>query len=309
MEKTQNKIIYIGNFRPSFSTENDIKSAFEKLGWEVYPVQEDEMNEGTIEEICKIEQDYKFILYTRTWARTDSLFRKLLKRTNKPTVSFHLDLYLGLSRGIELQNDSFFMSDFVFSADCGNQEEFKRLGINHIGVPPAINEDGCFLGKKENKYDVIFVGSEKYHTEWSYRPYLIRWLRENYGERFKMLPDGKAIRGKDLNDLYNSAKVVIGDATYSSNYWSDRVPETLGRGGFLIHPYIEGIEKEFKLWKDFVPYNYGDMVQLKMLIDYYLENPKERNKIRLHGMKTVKAKHTYTHRVKFILKYLGYAKN
>ena len=118
-----------------------------------------------------------------------------------------------------------------------------------------------------------------------------------------------AIRGKELNDVYNSAKVIIGDATYSSCYWSDRVPETLGRGGFMIHPFIDGIDNDFSLWKDFVPYNYGDMNGLKLLIDYYLEHPVEREKIRLHGMETVKAKHTYTHRVKFILKHLGYDKN
>ncbi len=312
MEKARNKkIIYIGNFSVHFTTENHIKQSFEALGWEVVTIQEDKMTEGTIDEILAIQKDCDFLLYTRTWARTDMLYRKLLSKISIPTVSFHLDLYIGLTRGKNLQKDSFFQSDYVFSADCGHQSEFKKMGINHIGLTPGVLHESCHLGQKKWDYDVIFVGSETYHTEWSYRPKLIRWLRETYGDRFTMLPnkDFNLIRGEDLNDLYNSAKVIVGDSTYSPHYWSDRIPETIGRGGFLIHPYTEQMEESFELWKDFVPYTYGDFDTLKLLIDYYLEHPEEREEIRMHGMETVKNRHTYIQKVEFILDHLGYAKN
>jgi len=265
------------------------------------------MTEKTIPEILSKQNNYSFLLYTRTWARTGLLYGKLLKEIKIPTVSFHLDLYIGLQRGKEIKEDTFFKSDFVFSADCGHQKEFKKLGINHIGLSAGVLDESCFLGEKKWDYDVIFVGSEKYHTEWGYRPYLINWLRENYGVRFEMLPNKNfnCIRGNDLNDLYNSAKVIVGDSTYSPHYWSDRIPETIGRGGFLIHPYTDGIEKEFELYKDFVPYNYGDMKQLKMLIDYYLDHKEERDAIRMHGLETVKKNHTYLNKVQFIIDYLN----
>jgi len=309
MENARNKkIIYIGNFRPDHSTENHIKLSFEALGWEVFTIQENNMTEATIEQICSIQKDYDFLLYTRTWARTGMLYRKLLAKIKIPTVSFHLDLYIGLLRGKKLNENSFFNSDFVFSADCGHQKEFKKMGINHIGISPGVLHESCYIGKKKWDYDVIFVGSETYHTEWSYRPYLINWLRATYGDKFTMLPNKEfnCIRGNDLNDLYNSAKVIVGDSTYSPNYWSDRIPETLGRGGFLIHPYTEKMEDSFELFKDLVPYEYGDLKGLKMLIDYYLEHPKERDEIRMHGMETVKNNHTYIHKVRFILNKLGY---
>jgi len=312
MGKTPNKkIIYIGNFSIHFTTENHIKKSFEALGWEVDIIQEDKMTEATIPEILAKQNDYDFLLYTRTWARTGRLYKMLLDQIKIKTVSFHLDLYIGLTRGKQLQNDSFFQSDYVFSADCGHQKEFEAMGINHIGLSPAVLHESCYLGEKKWDYDVIFVGSETYHTEWKYRPFLINWLRQTYGVRFQMLPnkDFNCIRGDDLNKLYNSAKVIVGDSTYSPHYWSDRIPETLGRGGFLIHPYTDGLEKEFDLYKDLVPYNYGDMDQLKMIIDYYLDHDDEREAIRLHGMETVKNKHTYLNKVQFILDYLGYAKN
>lgn len=312
MGKTQNKIkkriIYIGNYRQPFTTEQDIKKSFEALGWEVNAIQEDQMREQTIDDILAVEKNYDFILYTRTWAQTDRLWRMLLSRTKSITVSVHLDLYLGLDRGRNLDNDSFFRSDYVFSADGGHQDEFKQMGINHIWLPPAILKDSCYLGDKRKEFsqDVIFVGSFNYHAEWRYRQLLINWLKANYGERFELYPNHRAncIRGKDLNDLYNSAKVIVGDSTYSPNYWSDRAPETIGRGGFIIHPYTEGFETNFEAHKHYIPYEYGDFGQLKMLIDYFLEHADERDAIRTAGLEHVKKNHTYQNRVETILKTL-----
>ena len=59
------------------------------------------------------------------------------------------------------------------------------------------------------------------------------------------------IRGKELNDLYATAKVVVGDTLCKGfnypYYFSDRLFETTGRGGFLIHPYIKGLEDYFEV--------------------------------------------------------------
>jgi len=154
---------------------------------------------------------------------------------------------------------------------------------------------------------VIFVGSKNYHSEWSYRPNLINWLQTTYNERFRLFGgDGLGVkRGADLNDLYAKTKVVVGDTLCINydypHYWSDRIYETIGRGGFIIHPYIKGIEEHFENGKHCVFYQYGDFVHLKSLIDYYLENDEEREKIRLAGHEHVKNNHTYKHRWQQIL--------
>ena len=301
------RVLYVGNFSPPYSSENDIKKSFEHIGWEVTPVQENQLTDETVNWIIKAQDAYDFILYTRTWCEVGKQWQKVLNARRVPVVSVHLDLYLGLLRGDDLKGDNFFHSDYVFSADGGHQDEFKALGINHFHFPPGILHTSCYLGEVEKRFqhDVIFVGSFRYHPEWPYRPRLIRWLKSTYGERFRLYPDGgPAIRGDELNRLYNSAKVVVGDSTYSPNYWSDRTPETVGRGGFLIHPRVPGMEKHYGYYKHLVPYQIGDFKTLKEIIDYYVEHDEERDKIRLAGQEHVKNNHTYVHRMEMIIKQL-----
>jgi hypothetical protein len=147
----------------------------------------------------------------------------------------------------------------------------------------------------------VFVGSKRYHSEWPYRPQLIDWLAESYGPRFTHVGgDGATgtIRGDDLNRLYANSKIAVGDTLCLNfvypNYFSDRIFECLGRGGFLIHPWILGIDDLFEDGK----YPYGDWEALQFLIDYYLDdaNAAERERIRRAGHEHVKANHTYRHR-------------
>jgi len=304
----KNAILYIGNFVPEFSTENDFKKSFEALGWQVKTVQENTMDEVVAKEVVATAHNYDFIFYTRTWARTDALWRKIMAgvKGRTPTVSAHLDLYIGLERGKELRKDGFFSSNFVFSADGGHQEEFKKLGVNHIFMPPAVLKSSVYEGQKraEYEYDVIFVGAKTYHTEWPYRPYLVNWLENTYGSRFRHFGQNECVRGKNLNDLYASAKVVVGDSTFSPNYWSDRVPETIGRAGFLIHPRVPEMEKQFTFYKHLIPYYVGEMETLKEIIDYYVDHKEERDAIRFAGQEHVRQFHTYENRAQEIITYL-----
>ena len=89
------------------------------------------------------------------------------------------------------------------------------------------------------------------------------------------------------------------------DYWSDRIYETIGRGGFLIHPYIKGLEREFEDKKHLVFYEYNNLSQLQELIDYYLEHEDEREKIRISGHEFVKNNYTYKNRWESVLKELN----
>jgi len=295
-----NKLCYLGNFEPYFSTENDIKKSFESLGWEVCAFQESVLDDKMIDNILEAMKDCKFLLYTRTWTRSHVFYLKLIKGVHllgKKCVSVHLDLYLGLDRGefLKKKQDSFFLSDYVFSADGGKQDEFKKLGINHFWFQPAVLESSCYFGKPVEKYKskVAFVGSYHYHKEWPYRKMLIDWLARTYGKDFKLWGATELVRGDDLNNLYASADIVVGDSTYSPFYWSDRVPETTGRGGFLIHPHTEGLDEQYPYYKALIPYDAGDFTQLKEIIDYFLANPAERQKVKEFALENAKKKHTY----------------
>jgi glycosyltransferase involved in cell wall biosynthesis len=186
-----------------------------------------------------------------------------------------------------------------------------RTTVKGHYLPAGVYDKECTYRPSKLKEEVIFVGSKTYHAEWPYRPKLINFLSKTYGARFNLY--GKeglgVVRGQDLNNLYASTKVVVGDTLCPNfdypDYWSDRIYETLGRGGFLIHPYIPGLEKEFEDKKHVVFYEYNNLDQLKQLIDYYLEHEEEREEIRKSGHDMVKTNYTYKNRWQHILKELN----
>lgn len=308
-------IAFLGNFEVPFSTENDHAWTYRKLGHEVYTFQE---NRARGEEILAVAKNCDLFIYTHThgW-ETPGIEEVLaeLKRRKIPTFGYHLDLWMGINRQKDLDSDPFWKCDYFFTVDKAMVEFLNSRPELPEGIylPPGVIERDCFIGKprKEFEYDVAFVGSYGYHPEWPYRPQLIDWLKKTYGEDFGHFGgDGLGtIRGHDLNDLYASVKVVVGDSLnigfQNPFYWSDRVYETTGRGGFLIHPYIFGLSKEFVPGKELVFYDFGNFDQLRSRIDYYLMNDAGRESIKLAGHNKTKNNYTYTNRITALLSTLA----
>lgn len=268
-----------------------------------------------------------YFLFTRTWGETVTLEHLAQLRARQiPSASYHLDLYVGLSRKYLhkdkslddiLQTDPFWRTDYVFTPDGDpkSQAVFERNGVNHIYMKPAVFKDECYISESYSSYDyrynVLFVGGgDKIgsphiygHPEWNYRNELVQWLYDTYPDDFtKFGHPQETIRNDRLNQLYANTKVVVGDSVCLDDfthtyYWSDRVYETIGRGGFLIHPYIKGLEEEFTDGETIVFYEYGNFAQLKEKIDYYLTHDEEREKIRRSGQLYVKENATYNDRL------------
>lgn len=308
------KIIMIGNFEPSHSTENDWLYSYEQLGHEVVTFQE---HTARTEEIYRVAKDADMVHYVHTheWNTpgqysVEELFNRLHAR-NIPTVSVHLDYWRGLVREKDVGQHPFWKTRYIFTADGGSNEWYREQGINHFYLKAGVVERECKLGdfKKAYEMDVIFTGSYGYHPEWSYRPKLIDWLASTYGDRFRRyagdVPPHGNLRGQALNDAYASAKVAVGDTLCLDfkhpHYFSDRLFETTGRGGFLIFPFIEGIQDCFEIGKEIVTYPFGDFDELKRLIDYYVEHDEEREAIRLAGFERTKRDHTYTNRAQTVI--------
>lgn len=106
------------------------------------------------------------------------------------------------------------------------------------------------------------------------------------------------MRGRELRDVYASARVVVGDSCILSpdegRYWSDRVPETTGRGGFLVHVDTDGLADEHpSVWR----WAMGDWDALAGLIDDALADDDARQLIaNRQGAETFE-RHTYTDRM------------
>jgi len=311
------RVAYLGNFGAPASTENEVRKALCALGVDVDPLQESEP--GVFVCLARTVAEYDLILWTRTlWEpRTPySEQRQMLDAAGSqgiPTVAYHLDRWWGLGREAEVWDAPFFRCEWVFTADGGHQAEFDTAGVNHHWLPPAVSEFECGGGNVRPEFvsDLAFVGSWRpgYHAEWKHRPELVAFLRRNYPNcNFWPLPDTPAIRGEALRDLYASVKVVIGDSCLAggaTRYWSDRIPETIGRGGFLLHPEVEGLSEHFTDGEHLVTWSAGDWRMLRSLIDHYLADDAERERIAADGRAHVLEHHTYTVRMRQVLAAVG----
>ncbi len=310
------KIAFLGNFRVDYTSETHHANTLESMGHKVIRLQE---SEAKSEDILKssIDCDLFIWIHTHGW-RTPGKYEmgqvlRTLADYKIPTMTYHLDLWFGLQRQKDLNNHPVYKYiGHFFTVDKKMADWFnQKTNVKGHYVPAGVYDKECIFKQIELTNDIAFVGSKKYHPEWDYRPKLIDWLGNTYGDKFKHYGIGglASVRGLKLNKVYWSTKIVIGDTLCINfkypDYWSDRVYETMGRGGFIIHPYISGMEKEFENKKHLVFYEYGNFKQLKELIDYYLEHDEEREAIRKAGHELVKQNYTYKNRWQQILKELG----
>lgn len=306
------KIIYVGNFTQPHCTEVHIARTLENMGHQVTRVQEDPKNKRTL---ISTARGHDMFLFTRTWSNLVTLDHlRQLKDMGIPTVSYHLDLYVGLQRGAGIDTDPFWRTEYVFSpdGDPASQAYFEERGINHHYLKPGVFLEECVRAEPnhdpELSGDVIFVGGglEYNHPEWPYRHQLVQWLMDNYPTQYKKFGHPqRTVRNAELNILYANSKIVIGDSLCLNfnhpYYWSDRVYETIGRGGFIIHPFIEGMQEEFTDGENIAFYKFNDWDGLRRQIDYYLSNDAERNRIRDNGFEFVKNHATYNNRLEEVL--------
>ena len=311
----QLKVAILGNHSVSYCTERELDWTFEHLGHKVFRFQENQSRTQEIMETCGAQVDLFIYVHTHGWKTPGAIsFDRMIdaiRNSGAVTCGFHLDLYWGLNasdrREDRIGQHPFWKMDYVFTADGGHQEQFTGRGVNHHWLPPAVVERGCHRGvfQPELAVDVAFIGQRNYHPEYPFRGQLISWLEKTYGPRFRRYGSGTqwgSFREDALNDLYASVKVCIGDSCFAgvSRYWSDRIPETLGRGGFLIHPAVEGLNIP-----GLVTFEPGNLDQLKEKIDYYVTHDNERAIFSSRAFKWIRENETYTNRVRRMLEVMG----
>lgn len=315
------KLAYIGNVGPGsapHSTENEVRKALEHLGVAVVPLHEQRFDWTA----GAVPADVDVVLWTHTHGFAppkthghQTRFLDALRDRGLPTVSYHLDLWWGLSRQHQVAEEPFFRTDLVCTADGGHDAQWEAAGVNHVWFPPAVSELECVPGAPRDEYrsEIAFVGTwmPGYHPESTHRAQLVDWLRDTYGDRcaFWPKPGQPALRGEDLRDLYASVKVVVGDSCLAgqiTHYSSDRVPETIGRGALLVHPHVEGVT-DGTLYTDgehLLCWPAGDWDALANTIDAALADDGMRQQVTTWGRNHVLWAHTYTVRMKQLIKLL-----
>ena len=307
-------ILFIGNFEPSFSTENDRAKAFNQLGHTVLAYQE---NRTTVPLLTKAINDKKqkinLVVYSHThgWdiPGLKDFFQSCRAKFQIPTASVHLDRWAWLERESDIGKEATWFTEYQFMADFSPeaQELYKLHNLNAHYLKPGVNAEECVLADPDltlYPHPIIFVGSSNYHSEYAFRPKLISWLKRQYQDLFAHYGPGglPTIRGLELNKLYASAQIVVGDSCFGGrpNYVSDRYYETRGRGGLLLHPHTEGHDVE-----GVIHYDQFDCRDLTNQIEFYLDHKRDAQTMRTRGFNAVKNLHTYTHRAQEMLEIIG----
>lgn len=314
------KIAYIGNVGPDsapHSTENHIARALETLGVKVHPIHEQRFAWS----MQGIPGDVDLVLWTHTHGfaprKTHGGQWRLLeglRARGVPSVGVHLDRWWDLDREPQVREEPFFRVDYLATADGGNDDRFAALGIEHHWFPPGVSAAECEPGtyRPELASDIAFVGSWHggYHRESRHRHELVEWLRTTYGDRCRFWPalGEPAVRGEDLRDLYASVKVLVGDSCFSGDprgrfYASDRLPESLGRGGLLVHPDTEGVTDGtlYTSGEHLLTWPAWDWDALRAQIDGALADEMLRRRVSTAGREHVLEHHTYERRMADLL--------
>jgi hypothetical protein len=303
------RIAFLGNFAVPYSSETHHARSLETLGHEVIRLQEPSTAVSVITEQA-LRADAFVWIHTHGWDTPGIDFAlRAIKNAGIPTLTYHLDLWMGLARQQDMRSSPYWDLDHFFTVDKKMADWLTdNTPVKGHYLPAGVFDEECFISTEPSPFanDVIFVGSRGYHPEWPWRPQLIDWLRDTYGSRFTHIGgdgDSGTLRGAALNAAYSGSKVAVGDTLCLGFdypwYASDRLFEAPGRGGFQIFPRIKGIPELFDGTMEF--FTFGDFDGLKDLIDYYLEHDKPREALRTMCHEHVKTHHTYVQRWETIL--------
>ena len=283
------RVFYVAQFSRGY--EHCVVSALKEHNVEVFEFLQDCPQELLLEKLRKNKPD--FVLFSKPQPIQAQELLAYCQNQRILTVTWVWDLYWGYRP----QRPHHFYADILLSTDGGHQKEFNAHGYNHSVLRQGIHKPEHVFCDRKPIHDVAFVGGSghKYYTG---RKRLVGWLRTTYRNRFKHYTN---TRGLALNRELARVKVVVGDSYPSPRYWSNRVYEITGRGGFLLYPKTEGFDDEFTNGEHYIKYNRNDFKQLKQIIDRWIDDDDQRNVICQQGFDYCGANYTYTHRVAKLL--------
>lgn len=288
------RVFYIGKFRHAHSTENYVTYAFEQNGVQV--IKQDFETAGSfgnlVGTISRANPDV--VLFSKPQTGHERQLIGWCRSQGITTICWLWDLYFGYRRTDKLPHQ--FAADYVFTPDGGHDVQWTRSHINHRVLRQGIHEPEHKFFDPNYRYDVAFVGNIHVHP---WRTRMVRWLKRTYGRR--RFIHHTNTRGIALNRALAEARVIVGDSYPSPHYWSNRIYEIVGRGGFLLHPYTDGLAEEFRDGTHYVGFK-RDFNDLRAKIEYYLRNDQEREAIRSEGWGRVGRHYTYRQRVESLIR-------
>ena len=289
------KLFYIGKFELPHRTENYVTYALQKRDVTVrqYQCGTEQSPTDLIQSIK--EFDPEVVLFSKAEPKGCLAILDYCRSKKITTVCWQWDLYWGHRRKMPAQ----FRADLLLTTDGGHPNEFRNYGCNHYVLRQGIHKPEWTRrtrSPQDQIFPLAFVGGALGHAN---RRRLLAWLTATYGSKLR---HHTSTRGLDLNNSLAKTKIVVGDTHPSPYYWSNRIYEIIGRGGFLLHPETEGLDQDFTAGEHYIPFRHKrGYSELQRAIEYWLNHDEEREQIRKAGWEHCGKYHTYGKRVDVLL--------
>lgn len=188
---------------------------------------------------------------------------------------------------------------FCTDGDWVNQDTTGKLVRLTQGADERVM--GMAPAKEMWKCDVLFTGLDAGSGN---REKHIAKVREKYGTGFRQIPKPGTRRryhGRQLAAAIASAKVVLAPiAPTTDHYWSNRVYNTLGFGGLLVHPHCETLLNHFTPEKELLTYR-TEEESLEVIDRCLMMHPETVSEIKHAALDRVRKEHLYRHRCEVLV--------
>lgn len=202
--------------------------------------------------------------------------------------------------------DAFFVYDHTYL------DRIKEINPITYAIPPGadpydIHKEVIPLINRDYPADICLVG-----TAYPKRIKLLEpfnnlqmrlagpgWNKKDNPLRSQAMPP---VTLDKMTKLYNESKIILNPYGDHPNFFipNNRTFEIPATRSFQLTDMPRDAKRYFKLKKEIVVYK--DQKEFKELIDYYLDNNEEREKIAQAGYKRVEKEHTIYHRIESIMK-------
>ena len=288
------KILIVGVLDVPSSTNVFMKKGFEKVGFQVdaYNYRTRMRQLGTPDKMWNDFQQflngkrYELIIFSKV----NNLHPELVTYASRfgKTWYWFMD-NLGLAKRIHADEYAK-RADFVSATSEEVSEWFQKVNPNTFQIIEGFDPDTYFHEDLPKVYDLLFVGNatEKRIND-------LRLLRNGqmltvFGNGWPPDFDAKPpIYNEELRKAICQSKIVLN--LVHSNIFSDRVILTAASGGFVLSQACPDLRKHFRRKRHLDWFRTADEAQ--RLINYYLTNEKEREKIARSGMRYVRRKYSW----------------
>ena len=261
------------------------------LGELKWPIEPQDVFRGSGEGIQKVLDELPadwwpdFYFYVET-GLSDIPFD--LEELKIPKVCYLIDTHLHLEKHIEIAK----RFDVVFLAQKEYVQAVQSQGNSQVfWLPLACDPEIHGKVEVEKEWDVGFVGSI---TPANPRR---KALLDKIGSKFELKVDRKFM--DEMARHFCQSRVVFNNAI--RNDLNMRVFEAMCTGSMLVTDAAEGVSDLFESGKHYAEYKDENVCEV---IQDYLDNPDEREKIARAGREEVLEKHTYSHRAAQVIETL-----